>query len=471
MLRESAVIKAASGDEPTREIAEFIAHLRYEDLPRPVIEAAKDSFLDTLGIALGGAAEEASRIVTRLVLGMRSAPVASLIGQGARTSAEAAALANGTMAHILGFSDFSVRNVLHPSVSVLPAVWALAEELDASGKDVILAHVTGVEVACKLGAVMTPEFSYRGWHPCALLGAFGAAAGAAKLLNLRPEQVACALGLAGIEASGIKVSLGSMTKAFSIGRAAENGVLAARLASAGFTAPSDVLEGRDGFFQTYGAGIANGGLLEALGAPFEFASPGITLKPYPSCTRSHPAIDSALEIRSAHRFDLEDIESVDCSVTPAVLKVVKIKEPRNPLEAKFCMEFCLASALIDGAVDVNTFTDVKLQDRAVRELMGRVSVAVDPRLAALGEMPAKAPFGAFVRIRLKDGRTLDASRDRGPWERAPGAERPARQLLLPKFRRCAAATLGEAAIETVAGIIDALERAPNLRPLMKIVRC
>jgi len=471
VLRESSEREAPSVEHPTRDIADFVAGVRYEDLPRAVVEAAKDSFLDTLGIALGGATEQASRIVARFVLNAQSAPAASLVGQGAKASAEQAALVNGTMAHILGFSDFSVRNVLHPSVSVLPAVWALAEELDASGREVILAHVTGVEVACKLGAIMTPEFSYKGWHPCAVLGAFGATAAATKLLKLSSEQVACALGLAGIAASGIKVSLGSMAKAFSIGRAAENGVVAARLASAGFTGPSNVLEGRDGFFQTFGAGVADERRFEPLGAPFEFASPGITLKPYPSCTRSHPAIDSALEICSAHRFHLNDIEAVDCGVTPAVLKVVKIKEPRNPLEAKFCMEFCLASALIDGAVDINTFTDAKLRDPIVRKLMARIKVGVEPQLAALGDMPTKAPFGAVVRLRLKDGRTLDASRDRGPWEYAPGAERPARRLLLPKFRRCTALLLDDDAIETVARIVDTLEDVSNMRTLMEIVRC
>lgn len=455
---------APAADGATLGLAQFIVDCRFEDMPQAAVDRAKDSFLDTLGITLAGATEEGARLITRYVRDAHPGTSASLIGQGARASAGGAALANGTMAHIVGFSDFSVRNVLHPSVAVLPAVWALAEELGATGRDVIAAHVVGVETACKIGAVLTSEFTNRGFHPCAIVGAFGATAAAGRLLGLSAGRMGNALGIAGVQASGIKASLGTMSKAYAVGRAAENGVVAAKLAAAGFTGSMSVLEGRDGFFQTFGAGVSGEALVSALGNPFEFVSPGITIKPYPACTRSHPAIDAALEIATRGRPTAGQIASIDCEVAPAVLQVVKIADPRNAMEAKFSLPFCLAAALLDGKVVMETFTDERLDAVQVRQLMQKVHPRAEPALAQQGA------FAARVTVRLHDGSAICASRGRNLWEEPGIAGGEKRRQLLAKFESCAARVLNPAQIAETISIVDALERQTDVARLMDVAR-
>lgn len=453
-----------SEHEITRQIAEFVASTCYESLPAAVIEAAKDSFLDTLGIAIAGSVEPAARIVTRHALQSGGTEEASLVGGAAKVPARAAASVNGTLAHIVGFSDFSVPNVLHPSVAVLPAVWAVGEAQRASGKALLLAHVLGVEVSCKIGSVLTPAFTQRGFHPCAVVGTFGAAAAAGKLLGLDAAVLSQALGIAGVRAAGIKVSLGTMSKAYAVGNAAEGGVAAAELAALGFTGSGDVLEGRDGFFQTFGSGVECSGLAEILGQPYEFEHPGITIKPYPACTRSHPAIDAALDVSAQSGFTAADIDTVECQVAPAVLQVVKISEPRNPMEAKFSLPFCIATALLDRNVSMESFTEAKLNDAEIRRIMPRILPRSEESLARRGA------FAARLTVRLKNGITLQAHCDRNLWDQPEVASPEKREQLIRKFRYCAGRVLGEGEVTQIIALVGALEEEPDIERLMRIVR-
>lgn len=445
----------------TRQIAGFVADARYEDLPATVVSAAKDSFLDTLGIAIAGAVEPAGRLITEYVVRAGGAAEASIVGCDAKVPARAAAEANGTLAHVVGYSDFSVPNVLHPSVAVLPAVWALGEARGATGADVLLAHVLGVEVACKIGRVLTPDFTQRGFHPCAIVGTFGAAAAAAKLAGLDEDGVASALGIAGVRAAGIKVSLGTMSKAYAVGNAAAGGVVAAELAAAGYTGATDVLEGRDGFFQTFGAGVAADDL--ALGRPYDFDAPGITIKPYPACTRSHPAIDATLAARRRVR-DPSEIAHVACHVAPAVMQVVKVARPRNAMEAKFSLPFCLAAALLEGEVVMDTFRDERLHAERTQALMARVEPVTDAALASRG------PFAARVSVTLKDGTRIDAAADRNLWD-DPGTASPAKRAqLVAKFMDCAGRVLTRETCERAIALVDGLEKESGMARLMALVR-
>lgn len=445
----------------TAQIARFVAGAAYGDLPEQVVRAAKDSFLDTLGIAVAGAVEPAGRLLTRYVADEGGAGHSTVIGAGVRVPPRAAAEANGTLAHVVGYSDFSVPNVLHPSVAVLPAVWAVAEAVGASGKDALLAHVVGVEVACKIGRVLTPQFTQRGFHPCAVVGTFGAAAAAARLLGLDEDGVACALGIAGVRAAGIKVSLGTMAKAYAVGNAAAGGVAAAQLASRGYTGPADVLEGRDGFFQTFGAGVSAADL--ALGRPYEFERPGITIKPYPACTRSHPAIDAALAAR-VRLGDPSQIEHVSCRVAPAVMQVVKVAWPRNAMEAKFSLPFCLAAALLDGEVAMETFTAEKLASPAIQALMQRVEPS------AVDALSRRGPFAAQVTVTLKDGTRLDGECDRNLWDDPRAASPDKRAQLVAKFMDCAMRVLSREQSERVLAAVDGLENETGIARLMALVR-
>ena len=451
----------------TEQLAAFIARARFEDLPREVVQLSKNSILDTIGVALAGAVEPGARMLSLYVNQNGGKAVCSLIGQKSKSSPRNAALANGMSSHMLGFSDLSVTPVVHPSISVLPAVLSLAEAHGASGQDVITSHVLGVELACKLGEVVGSDFNRKGWHSCSVLGGFGATAGAAHVLGLDTSKTANALGLAGMQTAGIKAGMGTMAKAYGAGRAAENGVIAAELSQMGFTGPTTVIEGLDGFLQTFGDGANGDRLMDTFAKPYHFVSPGITLKPYPSCTCSHTSISAILTLRKQHNIAPDDVAEVECSVSPAVANYLKFPRPQNALEAKYSLQFCVASALIDGSVGIKTFADARIGDPRLAALLQRVKMTISPELAALGFNPDIAPFGSRVKIRLKDGREFFRRQDKGPWEPETA---PSWNDLLPKYRTCAALVLDMQRIEETIAIIDDLENQKNVTRLMDLIR-
>jgi len=454
-------------DQITAKLAEFIVGTRFENLPGEVVRLAKNSFLDTLGVALGGTIEEAPRLLTRLVRELGGAPTASVVGQGYQTNAPQAALVNGTAADIVGWSDISVIQMTHPSVSICPAVWAIGEQFGASGKQILLAHVIGVEVADKIGAGIRPGFQLKGWHPLAVLNTFGAAAAAGKLLDLDLAPMGNALGIAGAEASGIRAAMGTMSKAYGAGRSARDGVVSAILAKSGFTGPTNVLEARDGFLQTFGDGSSGAGILEHLGRPFEFESPGITLKKFPVCTRSHNGIQGILDLCKEHHFTADDVEAVECLVTPAVVDYLKFPSPRSKFESKYSMEFCAAVALVDGKVALSSLSDSRVDDPAIRSVMQRVRMSVWAEYAKHGYNPPHAPYGCLIKIGLKDGRVLSRQVDQGPWE--PGTP-PSWDDVVEKYRSNAELVLPRDQVDKSIELVSKIEFLDDIRELMDVVR-
>lgn len=450
----------------TERLAGFIAGVRFDDLPSEVVRLAKNSFLDTLGIALVGMTEVAPNILSRYVREQGGTPVATVLTQKFKTSAPNAALVNGTAGDILGWSDISVIQMTHPSVSICPAVWALGEQCHASGKAAILAHVLGVEIADKLGAGIRPRFQLKGWHPLAVLNTFGAAAAGCKLLGLDESAIGNALGIAGAEASGIRVAMGTMSKAYGAGRSARDGLVAARLAELGYTGPKNVIEGRDGFLQTFGDGADGAGILENLGNPYEFVSPGITLKKFPACTRSHNGIHGVLTLKKQYGFTPDDIQSVECLVTPAVVDYLKFPRPKSRFEAKYSMEFCIATAIRDGKVVTTSFSDDKIQDPELLRLMAKVRMSVWPEYSKHGYNPPHAPYGCLVNITLRNGTKHSLQVDSGPWEPATP---PSREDLEEKFRGNAELVLPGSTVDRTLDLISQLEKLDDIGAVMALL--
>lgn len=450
----------------TVSLAEFIVKAKYEDLPQRVVQAAKTSFIDTMGLALAGSVEDGSKILTEFVQRTGGNPVASLIARGFKSSTRNAALANGLSGDIVGASE-TTSVMIHASMVVLPAVWALAEETRASGKDVILAHVLGVEAACKIARPLHPALGKKGWHPSSVFGVFGATAAAGKILGLDAWSMANALGIAGIEASGTKAGMGTMSKAYSRASTAEHGVVAATLARMGFTGPTTILEGLDGFLQTFGDGVSGDSIVPSLGNPFEFDSPGVILKPYPACTCSHTTVEGMLRLRAEHGLKPGEVESVECFVTPAVANMLKFPDPKDPFEAKYSLQFCCAAALVDGAVDMSTFTREKLADAEIINIMKRTKMTVSHELARLGYDPAGARFSSTVVVRLKSGEEYRSRQDLCPW----GPENPpSHEEVLSKYRANAKLVLGPDLLEESIRIMEHLEDSRDIQRLMDIVR-
>jgi 2-methylcitrate dehydratase PrpD len=355
----------------------------------------------------------------------------------------------------------------HPSAAVAPAVLALAESERVHGRDALLAYVLGVEVSNKLAQGVKPGFHMRGWHALGVCNTFGAAAACARLLRFNTAQIANTLGIAGAEASGMKASMVTMTKSYVSGAAARNGIESALLTRRGFTGPSNVLEGRDGFLQTFGHNVDGEQVLAHLGDPYEFASPGLTLKLFPSCTHTHTAIAAALKLKADYGVTADQVQSVTCSVTPVVYDFLAWPAPKDAKEAKFSMQFCVAAAFLNSTVELRHFTDAAVGDPRMLDFMARVSMVISPEFAALGYNPPNAPSGCIMTVRLKDGVELEERVEKGPWE-PPNV--PSRDSLREKFLGAATSVIGTTNAENAFDAIEAIETVSDVENLMSLLR-
>ncbi len=318
-----------------------------------------------------------------------------------KTSAPYAAFGNGVIAHVLDFDDYEVPSMAHPSVTVLPAVLALGERLKASGKECLEAYLVGMEVISKVGRGINPDHYDKGWHSTGTLGALGAASASSKLLKLDLERVKMALGIAASMSSGLRGNFGTMTKAFHAGHAARNGVESAILASLGFTASKDILENDLGFCNifTEGRNYDLRKIVEGLGAPFSIFSPGVGIKPYPSCAATHSFLDGIFGLISQYDIKAEDVDSVECGIFYRYPKMLIHSNPKTGLEGKFSLEFCIALALKERDVSLRQFTDSKVKEPGIQQLIKRVKKEVTEEA---GKKGTEHPI-AILTVRMKNG--------------------------------------------------------------------
>jgi len=437
------------------EIAQRACALRYEDLPPAAARWAKVGLLDYIGVTLAGSREPAARLVQE-ALGAPGVGPSVVFGTPQRLTALDAAIVNGTASHALDFDDCNNTFGGHPSVPLLPALFALADETGASGRDFILAYVTGFEVETKIALAVHFHHYTKGWHPTATLGTFGAAAACAKLMGLDEARTATALAIAASLASGIKANFGTMVKPLHVGHCTRNGLYAARLACAGFTAnPDSVFEHKQGFFNVFnGEGTYDASRIAARWAnPLDIVEPGIAIKQYPCCGSTHSALDAMLDLVREHRFEPENVERIDVWTHPRRLEHTNRPSPRSPLDAKFSVQYCLARAALDRRITIEHFEADAYRDPAVQRLLARVHAAP----YGTDRFPADNHFAAEVNVRTKDGAVLRRKVDQ-PFGRTSSNPLPPERLK-EKFENCAARVLEHAAI---AGIHAAVERFETL---------
>jgi 2-methylcitrate dehydratase PrpD len=455
----------------TEKIARFIVDTDYENIPRDAVEKAKRTALDCLGAALAGVTETASQTITGYVTQLGGSPQASVFGAGLKVSVQDAALANGAIAHALDYDDCGVK-IGHPSVLVLPAVLSLGDYLGASGRDILAAYMLGLEVEGKLALhanfkLMQARLNHQTWY-----GSIGAAAACAKLLGLEVAKTRMALGIAANFACGLSVNHGSMAGAMAAGNACRNGVVAALMAGKGVTANPDIIEAKNGFYDTlvgrdhYDAER----MAESLGNPFYIESPGIGLKKYPSCYHTHRALDGVFQLLGEHRLSDKDIAQVDVGTSERAMRVLAFSEPATPYQAKYSMPYCIAAAVVDRQVTLDTFTLNKFEDPSIVEARKKVrlsfpNVAIWPGLADVG--PDTEFVGNPVTIRTTDGRSYSARVD------IPHGD-PALPLtddeLLTKYRDCGRSQLRAADIERSVGLVFGLESLLDIGTLMATLR-
>lgn len=456
----------------TQDIAGYVAKTRYRDIPSDVVQLARGFILDGLGVALAGSTDECSRIVQAQIRRMGGRAECSVLGTALRAPAAKAALANGVAAHAMDYDDTQLSTskeavyglLTHPTTPVLAAALAIGERERIGGDALLLAYILGVEVECRIADAIHPRHYQSGFHSTATVGGLGAAVAAGKILRLKEEALRRALGIAASMAAGLRENFGTMTKPLHVGLGARNGVLAAKLAAAGYTANGKAIESEFGFYRVFHPGAPiDDQPIDELGRSFALLSDGLRIKPYPCGGLTHQVIDAVLDCRAKHGLSAEAIDSIDVDVVKHTFDRIVFLVPQNGIQGKFCMPYLVARAIIDGKIGLDSFTDSAVKDPNVLKLAARVRMNLDESL----KKADRAGRPCRVTIRLKNGQTLarEAQHAKG------GPEYPMTEdELKAKFLDCAQQALPRPSAERALDQIEQLERLDDLRPLCDILR-
>lgn len=387
----------------TNEIAQIGQCYQYSNLPPEVIVVAKHCLLDWLGVTIAGAQAEASTLLRDILQQEGGNSVATYIGTAKKGSLLNAAEVNGTAAHAIDFDDLHVPAHLpngaigHPSAPVIGALLPLSEVRALSGRDFMTALVSGIETECRVGLLVAPGHYAEGWHSTATIGTFGAAAACARVLQLNSTEWLHALGLAGMQAQGLKSMFGTMGKPFQVGKASRNGLESALLAAHGYTSNQRILEADQGFCKTQSSTYS-----EVLPEGYQILS--TRFKKFACCGGTHPTIEGALSLMREYQLKPDMVEHVEVLVHPSRDKACNIQMPRNPQEGKFSLRYVTASALNGSNLSEHAFNEANLRNRQIVSLLGRITVRL------VSEMEEDA---STVRISLRDGRTVEDSKKEG----------------------------------------------------------
>lgn len=446
----------------TEQLARYVAEGPVDALPGHAREAARELFLDTVGVMLAGAREPVAALARTVAADLGGNPQALVVGTRERTSVTSAALLNGAAAHALDLDDSHHPGYLHPSAVLVPAVLAVAEQRHADGRHAVAAYLYGLETIAAVGSAINLRHYELGWHATATIGTLAAAAATAKLIGLPVPETRAALAIAASQAGGVRRNFGSMTKPLHAGFAASGGVLAALLAERGATAGDAVLEGERGLFDL----VAGPGKWDAAAAThcldgsFSLSVEGLGIKRFASCGVTHAPIEAALRLRSEHGVRPEDVESLELVVNPLATQIATYHEPSSGLEAKFSLPHCVALALVRGKAGLADFTDELAADAGLGALRRRVRVSTDP---AIG-LEAHMSFGCRLVARLAGGSTVIAEvpAARGKW----AGERLTHAEVVRKYEACAAAGgLDAAAAARCRELLEALEELRDVAEL------
>lgn len=425
----------------TTQVSEFVVNLKLTDIPAESIELGKKSILDGLGLALSGSKAETWGLIQEYMKSFDFPPGkgAAVLGSAVRLPARFAAFANGVAIHVDDFDDTQLAVardrvyglLVHPTVCVLPAALATAEVGRRSGKDLLVAYEAGVEVECKIAEAISPRHYEDGFHSTGTCGVFGGSAACSKLKGLDVAHTSRAFGIAASQAAGLRENFGTMMKPFQAGHATESGVVAADFAAIGWTAAEQILEAQRGFFHAYGGTYDPAVILERLGNPWTFQTPGVSIKPFPSGSLTHPGMTELLRLIQANSIRAQDVERIEVGANRNMVSTLLHHHPKTGLQAKFSMEFCMAILLLDGKADQTKYTDAVVNREDVKQMIERVRFYVDPE----AEQAGYDKMTTILKITLKDGRTISGRADFG---KGSPINPMSYDEVADKFRGCAA---------------------------------
>lgn len=383
-----------------KPLARFAVSTAYSGIPEKELAWAQAALCDFVTVALPGALMPVAQNVLAYLKKTSPSPEGrcTLLGANEKMGASAACLFNGTASHALDFDDVSWATIGHPTVSVAPAALAAAQEMGLGGKDVLRAYVVGVEVMHQIARWTMPVLSENGWHTTPAYGAFGAAAAAAALYGMTEEETACALGIAASRSGGVRANFGTHTKALHAGLSAAAGIEAAKLAQCGVTANPAAIEAADGYAQCFAKPLGDARV--DIGSFWDLAQNGLVFKQYPCCSGSHPTNDVWGGYVAKSGVSADDIEKIEAGVSLLGPRELNCHYPQNAVQAKFSLEFAIASRLIQGPIEITSFTDEKVLDPRVQAFMKKIDMKIDPELAKLGFI-GTAPIR--MTVHLKNG--------------------------------------------------------------------
>src|SRR6266851_2922376 len=456
----------------TAYVAQFVVNTKYSDLPSEVLELGKKSILDGLGLALSGSKAETAGFIQEYVKSFGFRPGgATVLGSAAKLPQRFAAFANGVAIHVDDFDDTQLALakdrvyglLVHPTVCVLPAALATAELLGKSGRDLLLAYQIGVEVECKIAEAISPRHYQDGFHSTGTCGVFGGTAACARLKGFDVEKTVRALAIAASHAAGLRENFGTMMKPFQAGHATESGVVAADFAALGWTGAEQILEAQRGFFHAYGGGYDPSAIIDRLGKPWTFQNPGVSIKPFPSGSLTHPGMTELLRLVRSNSIRASDVERVEVGTSRNMPNTLIHHRPTNGLQAKFSMEFCMAILLLDGKADLTKFTDAVVNRPDVQEMIGRVRFYADPE----AEKAGYDKMTTIIKITLKDGRTIAGRADFG---KGSPLNPMSYDEVAEKFQGCAAfAEWPTAKTTKVIDLVRKLEEVSKVRALTALL--
>lgn len=442
-----------------RQLAEFAAGIRLEEIPAPVIERAKLHILDTLGVALASSVEDFAHRAVSAVTGLASEGAYPVIGFPHRLPIRDAVVLNGAMIHGIDFDDTHAAGVLHGSASSLPMALAAAQSINGTGKDVLLAYLIAQEVSSRVAAASRSGFHQNGFHPTGMCAPFGCVLGIGRLWGLTVQQMTHAQGLVLSMASGSFEFLedGAWNKRLHPGWAVAAAFTACSMAKNGFIGATKTYEGRYGLYNAFLGERKNYADLSlctaGLGVDWEMLN--VSLKPYPVCHYNHAFVDAALKLRKEHGIEPDQIESVRAFISENQTGVVceplaNKRRPRSTYDARFSLPFALSAALGRGRLTMDEVSEELIGDAQILQLCDRVSYVVDPNSA----FPRH--YSGTLEITLKGGRTV---RHAEPINRGHPDNPLSREDVIAKFQATASRAVTRDKFQKLAEATLALDSA------------
>ena len=441
---QNAFAKMPAQSQITAEASAFIEAVQFEQIPEEALRIGTRCLLDGLGLYVAGSGESAVQILIDEARDAGGREDARLLGTSLRVLAPMAARVLGTAGHVHDWDDSQVSVdpdhiyglLTHPTIPPLTAALIMAQKIGkVSGKDFMLAFLTGFEVECKISEWMLPQHYMQGMHSSGTVGHFGAFAAAAKLMGLKGEALRHGFGIAASFAAGIRCNFGTMTKPLHVGRACENGLTAALLAQRGYTADPEALDGPWGFMAVQGGGVSEHKLSQGFGNVWTITDPGVSIKPYPCGVLTHPTIDLMLRLVREADIAPEAIRQVVVRAGSNILKPIRYPIAENHLQAKFSLPAALSMIALARQAGKVEFSDDFVGSEAMQAMQRRIRTELDPEIEAQGFDKMRSR----ILIHLKDGRQITGWADEryrgGPENPLSDAE------LEEKVRSCCANVL------------------------------